>query len=212
MAEDKRQARSATLVPRLALLTSVAAILLTAYTLPGAATGHARLPHRVVLVSEEEPGEPLVVTGAVYAPDGATPVPGIRLDIHQADADGYYCLSRAARDGVSSVRDSCPDSPPRAARIRSSLMTGPEGRYEFRTIKPGSYPRRTIPAHIHFKASGAGYPLQYPHQLWFAGDPHLPAEEVAAQKQAGKFSYICEPERDPAGVLRCVYNIRLERR
>ncbi|HXE75097.1 MAG TPA: hypothetical protein VNN18_05620 [Candidatus Xenobia bacterium] len=166
-------------------------------------------PRHVVLVSENEPGEHLIVRGTVYAPDGVTPAGGVQLTAHQADAQGYYCLPPSAERDQTLPRDNCPDEPPRSARIRGSLTTDAQGRYEFHTIKPGSYPHSRNPAHIHFKASGAGYPEQYPHDLNFAGDPFLSAAEVAAARPAGKFNYICEPQRE-RNALVCEYNIRLQ--
>jgi protocatechuate 3,4-dioxygenase beta subunit len=168
-------------------------------------------PRHVVLVSEDEPGQTLIVRGTVYAPDGATPVAGVRLDIHQTDATGYYCMAPSAERDRTLPRDNCPDSPPSAARLRGSLETNAAGRFEFHTIKPGSYPRSRNPAHIHFQASGAGYPAQWPPSLWFAGDPFIPADEAAKAKAAGKFNYICESQR-AGNALVCEYNIRLKNR
>ncbi len=167
-------------------------------------------PRHVVLISENEPGQALIVRGVVYAPDGVTPVAGVRLDVHNTDASGYYCMPPSAERDRTLPRDNCPDSPPTTARIRGSLTTDAQGRFEFHTIKPGAYPKARNPAHIHFKASGAGYPVQYPHDLNFFGDPFLSAAEADAGKQAGKSSYVCEPQRERNALL-CVYNIRLQR-
>ena len=168
-------------------------------------------PRHVVLVPENEPGQTLIVRGVVYAPDGATPVGSLQLTVHQADAHGYYCLPPSAERDRTLPRDNCPDSPNRTARLRKSFETDSQGRYEFHTIKPGSYPHSTNPAHIHFRAAGTGYPEQYPHDLWFAGDPFISAAEADAARQAGKFNYICEPQREGANGFRCEYNIRLQR-
>ncbi len=47
-------------------------------------------PSVVMLVGTDEPGQSLVISGTVFAPDGTTPVPGARLDVYQTDAEGYY--------------------------------------------------------------------------------------------------------------------------
>lgn len=165
----------------------------------------------LVLVSENEPGQHLIIRGIVYAPDGVTPVSGLQLGVHNADSMGYYCMPPSEERDHTLPRDNCPDAPPTTARIRGSLTTDAQGRFEIHTVKPGAYPRRNIPAHIHFKAFGAGYPEQWLHDLNFAGDPFLPAAEVDAARQAGKFSYVCEPQRERDALV-CAYNIRLERK
>jgi len=170
-------------------------------------------PEHVVLVSEDEPGQTLIVRGTVYAPDGETPVAGVRLTIHNADSMGYYCMLPSPERDRTLPRDNCPDSPPNTARIRGSLTTDAQGRFEFHTIKPGAYPNRRNPAHIHFQASGAGYSSQWPPDLNFAGDPFIPAADVERQAQLGKFRFICDPQPIGRGkAVHCDYNIRLEKK
>lgn len=168
-------------------------------------------PRHVLLVSENEPGEHLIVRGTVYAPDGVTPVAGLQLTVHNADSKGYYCMPPSPERDRTLPRDNCPDSPLHSARIRGSLITDAQGRYEFHTIKPGAYPNRRDAAHIHIHASGQGYAEQSPPALLFAGDPFIPEAEISANAKLGKFSYICEPRRE-RNALVCVYNIRLERK
>src|SRR5262249_25559084 len=47
-----------------------------------------------VLAGPEEPGERLVVTGTVFAPDGVTPAPGVFLYVYNTDATGHYNSER----------------------------------------------------------------------------------------------------------------------
>ena len=52
-------------------------------------------------------------------------------------------------------------------------MTDGEGRYRFKTIKPGAYPagpNLIRPAHIHFQVSGKQDRLVT--QMYFEGDPY----------------------------------------
>ena len=84
-------------------------------------------------------GRPLLLTGIVRATDG-TPLPGARIEIWQADHAGIYLHPRDARIGE---RDAGFQGYGRA-------VADGEGRYAFRTIRPGLYPGRT--AHIHLRA------------------------------------------------------------
>ncbi|MGH9817747.1 MAG: hypothetical protein ACRD6I_16860 [Candidatus Acidiferrales bacterium] len=140
-----------------------------------------------------EPGTPLVVSGVIYKPDGTTPAPGINLEIHHTGAEGWYHKASRNRE---------------KPRLLGMLQTDAQGRFEFRTIKPGKYPEGSNPAHIHFKAWGAGFDEQMPIELFFAGDPDLPPADRAPR--SGKWNAVCSPARNSAGVLHCVYNIKLE--
>jgi len=98
---------------------------------------------KVKIVSEQESGEPLIVSGTIYSPDGKKPLPGITLYVYQTDVTGRYSTSGGDNRGT---------------RIHGVMKTNAEGRYEFRTIKPGSYPNSRNPAHIHAYVSGPDFP------------------------------------------------------
>ena len=149
---------------------------------------------QITLTPKGEPGEPLVVSGVVYKPDGVTPAAGVTLEIHHTDAQGWYHKASRNRE---------------EPRIHGTLRTDAAGRFEFFTIKPGKYPEGHVPAHIHFKAYGGGSSEQFPSELFFAADPDLPPANRVSR--SGKFSAVCSPTTDPQGVLHCTYNIKLEK-
>ena len=62
------------------------------------------------------------------------------------------------------------------------MRTNAQGRYEFRTIKPGSYPNSRNPAHIHAYVSGPGYPEYWIDEYLFADDPFIKDEDKAKSK------------------------------
>jgi protocatechuate 3,4-dioxygenase beta subunit len=56
------------------------------------------------------------------------------------------------------------------------VITDDQGRYQFRTIKPGAYPwgnhyNAWRPQHIHFSLFGAGILSRLVTQMYFPGDP-----------------------------------------
>ena len=104
--------------------TSFVAAILAAALLAVVPSSSQSKEQHLVLVSENEPGQHLIVRGTVYAPDGVTPVAGIQLTVHNADSKGYYCMPPSEERDRTLPRDNCPDSPLHSARIRGSLKIG----------------------------------------------------------------------------------------
>src|SRR5262245_2985766 len=102
---------------------------------------HARAKARITPTNE--PGDALVVSGIVRGADGK-PMPNAIVYVYQTDHRGYYSPKTAARD----------ESP----RLFGYLKTDSQGRYEFRTIRPGGYPDSKVPQHIHYEVTVPGRP------------------------------------------------------
>jgi len=151
---------------------------------------------KVKIVSDQEPGEPLIVSGTIYSPDGKQPLPGINLYVYQTDATGWYSTSGGDN---------------RNTRIHGAMRTNAEGRYEFRTIKPASYPNSRNPAHIHAYVSGPGYPEYWIDEYLFADDPFVKDEDQQKGAGLGSFSPILKVTRGSDGILRAVRDIKIER-
>ena len=150
----------------------------------------------MTIVSEGEPGEPLIVSGTICAPDGRTPLEGISLFVYQTDGTGRY--STTGGDN-------------RNTRIHGLMRTNSEGRYEFRTIKPGSYPASRNPAHIHAYVSGPGYPEYWIDEYHFDDDPFVTNDMRGKVGGKGNLSSILTLSRGADGVLRGVRDIKVER-
>jgi protocatechuate 3,4-dioxygenase beta subunit len=109
----------------------------------------------------DESGTMMHVEGRVVDSSGQ-PVPGALLYVFHADSTGWY-----ARNGEMDERH---------PRLFAYLRTDREGRYSFRTARPGGYQKqyggRYIPEHIHFEVSAAGRtPRRF--QLVFRDDPRM---------------------------------------
>src|SRR5256885_7947829 len=110
----------------------------------GAPCGSCHEPESVswktVIPPPNEPGEPLVITGRVFKADGKTPGEGMVLWVYHTDRTGYY----NAQDDASHPR------------LNGWMKIGADGKYEFRTIRPGAYPHRSTPAHLLANVYGPG--------------------------------------------------------
>jgi protocatechuate 3,4-dioxygenase beta subunit len=111
--------------------------------------------------SQRAAGQILHVMGCVTNAAGQ-PVPGARVEIWQANMYGRYTH-------LSDTKTDLPLDPNFDGF--AVLTTDAEGRYRFKTIKPGGYNEggSTRPPHIHFEVSGKFNRLVT--QMYFAGDP-----------------------------------------
>jgi protocatechuate 3,4-dioxygenase beta subunit len=154
------------------------------------------LSWKTVITSADEPGTPLVVSGRIFDADGKTPVVGITLHVYHTDARGLY----SEEDGKG--------GPPKP-RLKGWMQTDREGRYEFRTIRPASYPNSRNPQHIHAKVYGAGHAERWIPEYWFDDDPLVTDEMRAKHAGQGTFTPIMSAKRGDDGVLHCVRDIKL---
>jgi protocatechuate 3,4-dioxygenase beta subunit len=166
------------------------------YALCGSCTLPKSISSQVLLVSKNEPGEPITLSGTIYMDAGVTPDSGVILFAYQTDAGDYY--HRPNEDVFH-------------PRIAGWLVTGKDGRYEIRTIRPApEILAATEPAHIHVHIFGNGMPEHFLHEFWFQGDSRIPVEDKRAFAQLGKLSPIVTLTKDKDGVSRGVRNIRVQ--
>jgi len=154
---------------------------------------------KTVIVSDKEPGDPLIITGTIYSPDGHTPMEGATLWVYHTDATGHY--SPLSQSGGNN----------RNTRLHGVMRTNAEGRYEFRTIRPAAYPGHTNPAHIHAFVSAPDYPEYWIDEYLFEGDPFITGEMRQKLVGTGNFSSILQLTRGSDGVLRGIRDIKIER-
>jgi protocatechuate 3,4-dioxygenase beta subunit len=157
-----------------------------------------KLTSRIKMVSDDEPGVPMIVSGIIYAADGVTPAEGVTLYVYHTDARGLY----SDEDGRG--------GPPKP-RLKGWMKTGADGRYEFRSIKPASYPGSRNPAHIHSSVAAAGSTEHWIKEFWFEGDPFIPGDLQARASGQGLFSEIMALNSRENGLLKYTRNIKLER-
>ena len=113
-------------------------------------------------------GERVILHGRVRDQSGR-PVPGVLLEIWQANAGGRY---RHKMDHYLAPLD------PNFGGC-GRTVTNDEGAYEFLTVRPGAYPwpngpNDWRPSHIHVSVFGSGFGQRLITQMYFEGDPLIP--------------------------------------
>ena len=145
---------------------------------------HAGMPAQLAATARiapaGEPGEPLVLEGTVRTPDG-TAAAGIVVYAYQTDATGRY-----------------PQADTRHGRLRGWARTGTDGRYRFDTVRPGAYPGRSDPQHIHMHVLEPGRGSYWLDDVVFDDDPLLTPGRRARMPGRGGGGIVV-PERGADG-------------
>jgi hydroxyquinol 1,2-dioxygenase len=155
-------------------------------------------------------GEPILLRGHVTSTNGKA-LAGAPIEVWQASSDGRYDLQFDNFKGGE-------------MNLRARLRTDAQGRYEFRSVKPASYPVPSDgpvgamlnalgrhpyrPAHIHFIISAAGFkPLVT--ALYIDGDEYIDSDVVFGSREqlvvkyqssdaktdSIEYNFVLEPER-----------------
>lgn len=135
-------------------------------------------------ISLDGKGESCLFTGQVLNLEG-NPIEGAKLDVWCDNAEGFYDVQQ-------------PDIQPKWNN-RGIFITGSDGAYEFRGIRPVSYPipddgpvgqmlaglgrHPNRPAHMHFMVSASGYETIVTH-TFVEGDEWLTSDAVFGVKDS----------------------------
>ncbi len=136
------------------------------------------------IAPQNEPGQPMTVTGRILGPDGK-PRSGIVVYAYQTNARGIY-PPPAKPQGRAFDRHGV---------LRGWAVSGADGRYTFETIRPGSYPTRDVPAHIHMHVLEPRCATYYIDDIMFTDDPLLTAKEIQRHRTGRGGDGIVTPVR-----------------
>jgi protocatechuate 3,4-dioxygenase beta subunit len=132
------------------------------------------------LFKEHEPK--LKVTGTVFKKDGITPAAGVILYIYHTNRQGVY-QTKGNETGWAK----------RHGFIRGWVKTDLNGQYTFYTFRPGAYPDKSEPEHIHLTVKEPDTNEYYLDDYLFDDDPLL---TPSVRKK--------QPVRGGAGIMRPV--------
>ena len=153
----------------------------------------ARVTSTERIAPATEPGIPFVVRTTLLDPSGK-PAAGVEVFAYQTDRTGIYAAPGAADQW----------------RLKGWAVTDAQGRFEFKTIRPGSYPGGGAPAHIHliFTTSCCGRQVS---EMVFDDDPLITKEFRDRQGPSSIFVF-ARPAAKPDGSQEVAYTIRLKAR
>ena len=107
-------------------------------------------------------------SGRALRADGKTPLADALVFAYHTDRQGLYNPNQATHSW----------------RLRGAVRTAADGSFEFKTIRPASYPQTRIPQHIHVELQTADGNF-HAGEWRFADDPLLEASERAESERAG---------------------------
>lgn len=116
----------------------------------------------------------LRLTGTVFQADGKTPAEGVILYFYQTNREGIY-ETRGDETGWARHH----------GFIRGWVRTGPDGKYTIYTFRPGAYPSRSEPEHIHLTVKEPNTIPYYLDSYHFQDDPLLTGTHRKAMDNRG---------------------------
>lgn len=129
------------------------------------------------IAGPEEPGTPLRIDGQVFLGDGRTPAADAIVFAYHTEQGGLYDR---------------PDRGPHSWRLRGWARADRDGRFQFSTIRPGSYPGTRNPAHVHFSIVLPDGTRHHAGELMFADDPFVTDRQRAHSTANGDFGEVRE--------------------
>ena len=135
----------------------------------------------------------MILHGRMLNADGSAAAGTIVFAYH-TDRAGHY--DRAGSGGHS-------------WRLKGWAKADPDGRFTFETIRPGPYPNRNVPAHVHFTAFTPAGHRYHAGEVKFGDDPLVPQSEREASKGAGDTGEV-RPVRREGNVEHVDFTLRID--
>lgn len=135
----------------------------------------------------------MLISGTVYQADGKSPAPNTLIYLYHTDMYGIYGRAGQHKHG----------------KFRGWMLTDAKGRYEFRSIRPASYPNTTFAAHVHMTVTTADKREDWIDSILFEGDRFISAREREQAGRRGGFQPIVKLEKTSGGLWQATRDIQL---
>lgn len=136
------------------------------------------LSYSTVVVSQDEPGIPLVVHGQIFKPNGREVANNVVIHMYHRDHAGFDF-------GLN-------DNSLTTWRLQGWAKTNAEGKFEFHTIRPAADYIGREGGHIHFTLISDEFGKQWAHKIHFLDDPKVAEKEKQQSAAKGQFSWVKE--------------------
>jgi protocatechuate 3,4-dioxygenase, beta subunit len=162
----------------------------------------ARVPKQLVwrsrIPNPSERGEPMLLQGRTLSWQTGEPVAGVIVHAYHTNSVGVYEWSGGKQDAGRQII------------MQGWAKTGADGRYAFDTVKPGIYPSRDSPTHVHMNVIEPGRRPYWIDEVVFEGEYGVTSAYRAAQGERGGSGTV-RLTREASGTLQATRDIRLER-
>lgn len=121
-----------------------------------------QLTSTMIIPDDDSKSEKLIISGTIYKKD-KKPYPGVILYAYHTDSNGQYA-KKGNETGFQKWHGS----------HHGWCKTDKNGNYRIETIRPASYPKTTVPQHIHAAIKVPDGNPFYITDFLFKDDPSLP--------------------------------------
>jgi protocatechuate 3,4-dioxygenase, beta subunit len=160
----------------------------------GAKDVPANVSWKSILPEKSDRDEAMIISGTVYQADGKRVAPNVLIYFYHTDSEGIY--GRGIGEHPHGY-------------FRGWMLTDAEGKYEFSSIRPASYPNRTFAAHVHMTITGVNFREDWIDSILFEGDKFITESERNQAGKRGGFNPILKLEKGADGILRGHRDIQL---
>ncbi|MEM6380504.1 MAG: hypothetical protein AAF705_20130, partial [Bacteroidota bacterium] len=148
------------------------------------------------IADENEPGQPFIIKGQIFNPDGY-PASKVIVHAYHRDANGFDFGKG--------------DQAQKTWRLQAWAKTDRKGRFEFQTIRPAPDHFGREGAHIHFTLVTKDFGKQWAPKVFLTDDPNVTESLRLRSKAMGPYAWVC-PVQLVDGIQQIAVKIKLKQK